>query len=65
MEFKLDSFRIQNGDIFTTTDGQKYVKSRIRERKAYLKCLFTGMGVKRRENEFIQKFDYSWCKSQS
>ena len=46
MEFKLDSYRRQNGNIFTTPDGHKYIKSKIREGKAYLKCVLYRNGCK-------------------
>ena len=46
MEFKLDSYRRQNGNIFTTPDGHKYIKSKSREGKAYLKCVLYRNGCK-------------------
>ena len=46
MEFKLDTHRRQNGNIFTSLDGHKYIKSKIREEKAYLKCVLYRNGCR-------------------
>ena len=46
MEFKLNSYRRQYGNIFTTPDGHIYFTSKIREGRAYLKCVLYRNGCK-------------------
>ena len=46
MEFKVDSYKRCNGNIYTTNDGFKYAKYKLKENTAYLRCALNKKGCK-------------------
>ena len=46
MEYKFDYYRRHTGKVFTTTDEHKYLKCKVKENKAYLKCVLFRNGCK-------------------
>ena len=46
MEYKFEYFRRHTGKVFTTTDEHKYLKCKVKENKAYLKCVLFRNGCK-------------------
>ena len=46
MEYTLSSFRQLVGKIYTTSDGHKFINSKICEKLIYLKCAIFRSGCK-------------------
>ena len=46
MEYTIDNYKHQRGKIFTTTDNHKYLKYKVKENKAYMKCVLFKNGCK-------------------
>ena len=58
MEYTLGSYVRTGGKIYTTSDGFKYVKYKVEETRAYLRCVLWKNGCKRTgklnlESDFI------------
>ena len=46
MEYTLDSYLRSGGKIFTTSNGYKYLKYKVKKTKAYLRCVLWKKGCK-------------------
>ena len=46
MEYTINTYKYQRGKIFTTTDNHKYIKYKVKENKAYMKCVLFRNGCK-------------------
>ena len=46
MEYALDNYKHQRGKIFTTTNNHKYIKYKVKESRAYMKCALFRNGCK-------------------
>ena len=46
MEYTINTYKYQRGKIFTTTDNHKYLKYKVKENKAYMKCVLFRNGCK-------------------
>ena len=46
MEYTIYTYKYQRGKIFTTTDNKKYFRYKVKENKAYTKCVLFRIGCK-------------------
>ena len=46
MEYELDTYKHIRGKIYTTTDDHKYLKYKVKENKAYMKCVLFRKGCR-------------------
>ena len=46
MEYQLGNYVRSSGKIFTSSDGFKYVKYKVKGNHAYLRCVFSKKGCK-------------------